>query len=59
MPDQGVKSISEQIIDDLFNRLQKSEVYNEAIITKLKQVASSGKLTSSKAIIDVISTPEV
>ena len=58
MPDQEVKPIAEQIIEELFNRLEKSEAYNEAIITKLKEVASSGKLTSSKAIIDAISIPE-
>jgi len=58
MPDQEVKPIAEQIIEELFNRLEKSEAYNEAIITKLKEVASSGKLTSSKAITDAISIPE-
>jgi hypothetical protein len=57
MPDQEVKSIAEQIVEDLFNRLQRSEVYNEAVITKLKQAASNGKLTSFKTITDAISTP--
>ena len=58
MPDQEVQPIAEQIVEELFNRLEKSEAYNEAIITKLKEVASSGKLTSSKAIIGAISIPE-
>ena len=58
MPDQELKSIEEQIVDDLFNRLTKSEVYNEIVLTKLKEAASKGKLTSSKTIIDAISTPE-
>ncbi len=58
MPDQGVKSISEQIIEDVFNRLKKSEFYNEAIINKLEDIASKGKLTSPKTIIDAISILE-
>lgn len=32
MPDQEVKPIAEQIVEELFNRLEKSEAYNEAII---------------------------
>ena len=58
MPDQEVKPIAEQIVDDLFNRLEKSESYDEATLAKLKEVASSGKLTSYKAIIGAINTPE-
>ena len=58
MPQQELKSVTEQIIDELFNKLQDSEVFNEAIIAKLKEDASSGKLTSVKKILDTISTPE-
>ncbi len=58
MPDQEVKPIAEQIVEDLFNRLEKSESYDEATLAKLKEVASSGKLTSYKAIISAINTPE-
>ena len=58
MPDEKVKSIEEQIIEELFSKLQKSKVYDELVITKLKQVASNGKLTSSKAVIEAISIPE-
>lgn len=58
MPDQEVKSISEQIIEDVFKRLKKSEFYNEAVIIKLQDIASKGKLTAPKTIIDAISMSE-
>jgi hypothetical protein len=58
MPDQEVKSISEQIIDDLFDRLSKSKVYNETVLTKLKEAAAKGKLISPKTLIEAINTPE-
>jgi len=53
-----MKSISEQIVDDLFNRLEQSDVYDDQAIAKLKELASRGKLTSPKAVIDAIGVPE-
>ncbi|MFC1912691.1 hypothetical protein ACFLX7_00620 [Chloroflexota bacterium] len=58
MADQEVKSIAEQIVDDLFSRLEKSEVYNELVMKRLKEASSSGKLASSKVIIDAVSSTE-
>jgi hypothetical protein len=58
LPDQKVKPISELIIEDLFARLQKSEVYNEEVITKLKGIAEKGKLNSAKLVAEAIIPPE-
>lgn len=58
MPDQKVKPISELIIEDLFARLQKSEVYNEDLIAQLKSVAEKGKLSSAKLVSEAIIPPE-
>jgi hypothetical protein len=55
MPDKDATPIAEQIVEDLLNKLQKSEIYNEAIVKKLKEAASNGKLTSARTIIDAIS----
>jgi hypothetical protein len=59
MTSGGMKPITEQIIDDLLSRLYKSEIYDESIITKLKEATSKGKLPSFKTVIDIITTPEV
>jgi hypothetical protein len=58
MPDKDATPIAEQIVEDLLNKLQKSEIYNEAIVKKLKEAASNGKLTSARTIIDAISLRE-
>jgi hypothetical protein len=58
MPDKEVTPIAEQIVEDLFKKLQNSEIYNEAIVKKLEEAASNGKLTSIKTIIDAISLAE-
>ena len=53
-----MKTISEQIIEELLSRLQQSEYYDETAIAKLKEAAASGKLTSPKVVIDAIGIAE-
>ena len=49
------KSIPEQIIEAMLSRLEKSDAYDQTVLSKLKQVAASGKLTSVKAVTQAIS----
>ena len=57
MTTQGGKgqSIPEQIIEATLSRLERSDVYDEVVLGKLKEVAAKGKLTSIKTVIDAIS----
>ncbi len=49
------KSITQQIIEETFAKLAVKNEYPETVISKLKNVAANGNLTSSKSVIEAIS----
>ena len=54
----GAKPIIDQIIDDMLLSLKTREEFNELVITKISDIASSGSLTSTKKVIDAIKALE-
>jgi hypothetical protein len=48
-------SIPQQVIEDTFAKLEGKDEFPEAVVTKLKELASKNKLDSQKAIIQAIS----
>ncbi len=56
MSDEKAKPILDQITDLFLEKLTASELYNKAIIAKLREAASKGKLSSHKALIEAITT---
>ena len=56
--DDAAKSILEQIVDDMLLNLKTKEEFNDSIVDRLNEIASSGSLTSTKKVIDVIKTFE-
>ena len=54
----NAKSIIEQIIDDMLLSLKTRKEFNEQVIGKLDEIASSDNLTSTKKVIDAIKTLE-
>lgn len=57
MPNEKVKPIVDQITDALLDKLADSDLYGEAIVSKLREAASKGKLSSYKTVIEAINTP--
>lgn len=56
--DDAAKSILEQIVDDMLLNLKTREEFNDSVIDKLNEIASSGSFTSTKKVVDAIKTFE-
>jgi len=56
--DDDVKSIVEQIIDDMLLNLKTREEFDDPVINKLNDLASNSNLNSTKKVTEAIKTLE-
>lgn len=48
------KSITQRILDEMFDSIEEHEEFDEQVILKLKRLADSGILSKSERVIEVI-----
>jgi hypothetical protein len=53
-----IQSVTNQILEDFFRRLEKDSAIPPRLVSELRRLASKGKMTSSEAILAALTNED-